>query len=79
MTDPNLRRLLNVASRANEKPRHHAVMRKPNIAYRKDIQLYTKIDRNIKEKSFASMVINLIWVDAYYEIKDILKGLKSWL
>ena len=81
LTDPNLRRLLDVASRANEKPRHYAVMRKPNITYRKglqkkDIQLYTKIDMNIKEKCFASMGINLIWVDSYDEIKDILKGLK---
>ena len=82
LTDPNLRRLLDVASRANERPRHYAVMRKPNITYRKgiqkkDIQLYTKIDMNIKEKCFASMGINIIWVDTYDEIKDILKGLKS--
>ena len=82
LTDPNLRRLLDVASRNNEKPRHFALLKRPQIRKTsdislKDIKVYQKIDMSIKEKCFSMMGINIIWIDDFKEICDILNGLKS--
>ena len=82
LTDPNLRRLLDVAARSNEKPRHFAIIRKPQILCDENvdnnhIQTYKTIDMNIKENCFAAMGINIIWIDDYSEIAHILKWLRN--
>ena len=82
LTDPNLRRLLDVASRSNEKPRHFALLRRPKIEKteelsRFDIETYVKIDMSIKERCFSMMGINIIWLDDFKEISDILHWIKS--
>lgn len=81
LTDPNLRRLLDVASRSNEKPRHFALLRRPKIEKteelsRFDIETYVKIDMSIKERCFSMMGINIIWIDDFKEISDILHWIK---
>lgn len=82
LTDPNLRRLLDVAARSNEKPRHYALLRKPQISEtfdisKNDIETYRKIDMSIKEKCFSTMGINIIWIDDFKEIQEILKWIKD--
>lgn len=82
LTDPNLRRLLDVAARNNEKPRHYALLKKPNIREiaeipRSDIDTYIKIDMSIKETCFRTMGINVIWIDDFSEIEKILRWLKD--
>lgn len=82
LSDPNLRRLLDVASRNNEKPRHFALLKRPQIEKtdelsKHDIEIYRKIDMSIKEKCFSMMGINIIWIDDFKEISEILKWLKS--
>ena len=82
LSDPNLRRLLDVASRNNEKPRHFALLRRPQIEKteglsKHDIETYRKIDMSIKEKCFSMMGINVIWIDDFKEIREILKWIKS--
>ena len=82
LTDPNLRRLLDVASRSNEKPRHFALLRRPKIEKTEelsifDIETYVKIDMSIKERCFSMMGINIIWIDDFKEISDILHWIKS--
>lgn len=82
LSDPNLRRLLDVASRNNEKPRHFALLRRPQIKKtgdlsKHDIDTYRKIDMSIKEKCFSMMGINVIWIDDFKEIREILKWIKS--
>ena len=82
LTDPNLRRLLDVASGSNEKPRHFALLRRPKIEKteelsRFDIETYVKIDMSIKERCFSMMGINIIWIDDFKEISDILHWIKS--
>ncbi len=49
LNDPNLRRLLDVASRGIEKPKHYAFMKKPTIngragIHKQDVDLYRQID-----------------------------------
>ena len=82
LSDPNLRRLLDVASRSDEKPRHFALMRRPKIKKsnglsKNDIETYTRIDMSIKEKCFSMMGINIVWIDDFKEISDILRWMKS--
>ena len=82
LTDPNLRRLLDVAARNNEKPRHYALLKRPQISKavgisKADIDTYKKIDMSIKEKCFSTMGINVIWMDDYKEIQDILTWMKN--
>ena len=80
LTDPNLRRLLDVAKRNNEKPRHYAFLRRNNTANsgqvdQKALEIYKDIDLSLREKYYAEMGLNIIWVDDFDEIPQILKGL----
>lgn len=80
LTDPNLRRLLDVAKRNNEKPRHFAFLRRNNAANsgqvdQKALEIYKDIDLSLREKYYAEMGINIIWVDDFDEIPQILLSL----
>ncbi len=80
LTDPNLRRLLDVAARSNEKPRHYAFLRYNELACGENIDsdvlsFYKSIDLNLREKYYATMGLNIIWVKKYDEIPRILKRL----
>ncbi len=78
LTDPNLRRLLDVATRNNEKPRHYAFLRRNHAIdaagiNRDAIDAYKRIDMSIREKYYATMGLNIIWIDRFEEIPRILK------
>lgn len=83
LTDPNLRRLLDVAARNEESPRHYAFLRKKKIAdtrngekVNKDIlELYQKIDDNIQTAYYKKLGLNIIWIDEFEEIPNILNDL----
>lgn len=80
LTDPNLRRLLDVAKRNNEKPRHFAFLRRNNVVNegkvdQKALEIYKDIDLSLREKYYATMGLNIIWVDAFEEIPHILQSL----
>ncbi len=78
LNDPNLRRLLDVAARDGETPRHYAFLKKKRIkseAVNKDIlELYQKIDDNIQTAYYKTLGLNIIWVDEFEEIPNILNG-----
>lgn len=79
LTDPNLRRLLDVAIRNNENPRHYAILKRNFLANdnvnQKALQEYNRIDLSLREKYYASLGLNIIWIDEYKEIPSILKSL----
>ena len=80
LTDPNLRRLLDVAKRNNEKPRHFAFLRRNNVLNsgqvdQKALEIYKDIDLSLREKYYATMGLNIIWVDDFEEIPKILLSL----
>lgn len=80
LTDPNLRRLLDVAARNGEAPRHYAILIRKKIAdakgaQKKILKLYQGIDNNVRESYYKSLGINIIWVDKYEEIPNILESL----
>lgn len=84
LTDPNMRRLLDVAARTEEKARHYAIMKKKSFAYDSDTKLvsrdileeYQRIDNNIRESYYESLGINIIWVENFDEIPEIITGLR---
>ena len=88
LTDPNLRRLLDVSSRKGEEARHFAFLKRDEIineiesnardknAKRKAgkgvLEIYQKIDDNIRTAYYRELGLNIIWIDKYEEIPDIL-------
>lgn len=83
LTDPNLRRLLDVAARNGETPRHYAILKRKrfgnqneNQLVNRDImELYQKIDNNIQKAYYQKLGLNIIWIDDFEEIPVILDGL----
>lgn len=82
LTDPNLRRLLDVSTRNKESARHYAILRKNRVEttdtkHEKLLKIYQNIDDNIREAYFRELGINIIWVDSFEEIPDIILKLKK--
>ncbi len=81
LTDPNLRRLLDVAVKNKDKPRHFAFMKSKtfNAGSGDDdiIKIYSDIDKNLRDSYFRSIGINVIWVDDFDEIPALLCALVS--
>lgn len=79
LNDPNLRRLLDVTVREDEAPRHYAFLKKKSInseiANKAVLELYQKIDDNIQTAYYKTLGLNVIWINKFEEIPDILDGL----
>ena len=82
LSDPNLRRLLDVTVRGDETPRHYAFLKKNKICKKnnsqavdeKIIEIYQKIDDNIQTAYYQKLGLNIIWIDDFGEIPTILKS-----
>lgn len=82
LTDPNLRRLLDVAARSGESPRHYAFLQKKKLKKAKDsetvnqdiLELYQRIDDNIQAAYYKKLGLNIIWIDEFEEIPVILNS-----
>lgn len=80
LEDPNLRRLLDVYRRSCDNPRHYAILKRKTLEGTDKIQgispeklqKYRETDDNIRDNYFASIGINVIWVDDFDEIPNIL-------
>jgi len=86
ITDPNLRRLLDIAARKTEVAKHFVVLKKSTFTkniksvenIREDmIQKFAVVDEKLKEKSFQELGLNIIWVEDYGEIPKILDSIRS--
>ena len=81
LTDPNLRRLLDVATRKEEMPRHFAILKRNEIknnnlvskSDRELLEIYQRIDNNIQVGYYQELGLNIIWIDDYSEIPEILE------
>lgn len=82
LSDPNLRRLLDVTVRGDETPRHYAFLKKNKIFKENDsqavdekiVEVYQKIDDNIQTAYYQKLGLNIIWINDFEEIPTILKG-----
>lgn len=82
MTDPNVRRLLDVYKQSCDKARHFAFLSRDipksktwTAASEKLKEEYRKTDDSVRDDYFLSIGINVIWVDSFDEIPDILDSL----
>lgn len=84
MTDPNMRRLLEIAAQKRmsdgETCKHYAIMRRfaiENSNEDKSIKSFERVNEALQESFFKELGINIIWCDEYNEIPNILKNIKG--
>jgi len=89
MTDPNLRRLLDIASRNSDKTRHFAFMKRLTVdefTKEKKEQVIDNIDgakkfldrhHNLNEEIMRELGVSIIWYTEYDEIPEILKEIRK--
>ena len=82
MTDPNLRRLLDIASQKNaeENPNHYAILKRFTITsdnkISDDIMTFNHVNEELQGSFFKELGINIIWVDSFDDIPLILNRIK---
>lgn len=84
MTDPNMRRLLDIAAQKRTEGdgecQHYAIMKRFNIkdsAGIDSIKSFERVNETLQESVFKELGVNVLWVDDYKEIPVILKKIKG--
>ncbi|MBE0523395.1 MAG: SIR2 family protein [Methanosarcinales archaeon] len=89
ITDPNLRRLLDIAARKNNQIRHYVIFKRllaseffENIGEKKAIkteviEAFLIAHHKLQEASFQELGLNIIWIEDFDEIPDILNSIKN--
>jgi len=84
MTDPNMRRLLEIAAQKRtdikDTCRHYAIMRRFTIDSSEKsnaIKSFENVNDALQESFYKELGVNIIWFDEYNEIPGILKNLKE--
>lgn len=84
MTDPNMRRLLEIAnqkkSEENAICKHYAIMRRLHINGSEksdEIKSFEGVNEALQESFFEEIGINVIWIDNYNEIPILLQQIKG--
>lgn len=84
LTDPNLRRLLAIAARKTNQPRHFAILKRHKITNQSHdplsqtaINSFITVDQELQEESFRELGLKLLWVDDYNEIPNILDSIRA--
>lgn len=84
LTDPNLRRLLEIVAQKNinndNQPKHYAVLRRSTFTNYQEIESirsFEKVNQSLQEAYYQELGLNIIWVDDFEEIPDILKSIKG--
>jgi hypothetical protein len=86
MTDPNLRRLLEIGSRSSESARHYAFMKrravkevkregKPAALSGTTIEQFLGWHHQLSEEVLKDLGVRVIWFDSYDEIRDAIQSL----
>lgn len=85
LTDPNLRRLLSISNRKNKLRKHYAIMRKKDFRLSMEdfsineniLKSFNNINNELHEAAFEQLGINIIWVESYDEISDIIDRIRE--
>lgn len=87
MTDPNLRRLLEISAQKSvdieKRAKHYAILKrmefKENENFGRDDKIvkFEKIYEVLQESLFAELGLNIIWIDNFSEIPNLLKKIKE--
>lgn len=88
MTDPNLRRLLDIASRKQESdiPKHYVILKR-ELYHKKgsnvsninlnNIQKFDTANQKLQEEYYKDLGLNIIWVDDFNQITDMLDEIRD--
>lgn len=76
LTDPNMRRLLDVAWRKNpeKKMAHYLVRRLPRFS---DGDVLDELSKLLEEQDANALGLNVIWIEEYSELPDVLREIAS--
>lgn len=83
MTDPNMRRLLEIAAQKRaedqENCKHFAIMQRFNIDSdnNESIKSFEKVNEALQESFFKELGVNIVWFDKFTEIPGILRKIKG--
>lgn len=88
MNDPNLRRLLEIANKKANSPRHYAFMERQFTNFdiaaataegiREDLlRVFIETHHRLQETSFSQLGVNVIWVEDHDEIPRLLQRIRS--
>lgn len=89
MTDPNLRRLLEISSRNSDKPRHFAFMKRIDldsfihdgdkrvVTNEKNAEKFLNNHHNLNEDLMRELGVSIIWYSKYEEIPQLLCEIKK--
>ena len=76
MTDPNLRRLLDISKRlGDESINHYAFMKKEKLANSLFEKEKNRENKTIYEKMMSNMGVHIIWYEEHDELPKIIKSL----
>lgn len=87
-TDPNLRRLLEIAKQRNKVSKHFIILKKTDkelllkdfgseLPDEQTSNTILEVHHRIQEISFDEIGLNVIWINDYNEINDILRKIKN--
>lgn len=81
MTDPNLRRLLEISQTKKPGTRHYVILKdhwKPvgKTVKQRSVDSLARVFKGLEETSFNRLGVSIIWVNEYSEISDILSEIK---
>ena len=81
MTDPNLRRILEISAKKIKVPKHYVILKK--VKFTEDLDWKNETYRDyliahykILERSYIEFGLNTIWVEEYDEIPDIINEIR---
>ena len=84
MTDPNMRRLLEIAAQKKTENdgdcQHYVIMRRFRVkesAETDSIKSFERVNETLQESFFKELGVNVIWIDEFSEIPTILKQIKG--
>ncbi len=82
MTDPNLRRLLEISQSKNPGPRHYAILRDhwnpsrlPSVSA--DMGAVGRVFRGLEETSLLKLGVSVLWVEEHAEIPALIRSIRQ--
>lgn len=85
MTDPNLRRLLEISAQKHTEgeifSNHYTIMKRDKfgtVGSSSEIKKFESVNESMQESIYRELGVNVIWIDSYSEIPNILKKIKEW-
>lgn len=87
MTDPNVRRLLEISKRKSSENKHYVIFERQSFNKIKhdhkesvntnNIDLFAEVHQAMKEEELSELGLNIIWIDSYDEIPGLLDELRK--